>query len=47
MATLLAAEVAGDADAAEPFKALQQQLMSDVDAVRKRQKPGFIRCVPY
>lgn len=31
--------------ASEPYKALQQQLLSDVDAVRKRQKPGFIRCV--
>lgn len=31
------------ADTTEPFKALQQQLLSDVDAVRKRQKPGFIR----
>lgn len=29
----------------EPYKALQQQLLSDVDAVRKRQKPDFIRCV--
>lgn len=32
-------------DGVEPYKALQQQLLSDVDAVRKRQKPGFIRYV--
>lgn len=42
----LAAEdgAAGSEGEVEPFKALQQQLFSDVDAVRKRQKPDFIRC---
>lgn len=35
----------GDVGVGEPYKALQQQLLSDVDAVRKRQKPDFIRCV--
>jgi hypothetical protein len=27
----------------DPFKAVQRQLLADVDAVRKRQKAGFIR----
>jgi hypothetical protein len=39
----VAAGEGGEGHAVEPYKALQQQLLSDVDAVRKRQKPGFIR----
>jgi hypothetical protein len=39
----MAAGEGGEGDGVEPYKALQRQLLSDVDAVRKRQKPGFIR----
>jgi hypothetical protein len=42
-----AAEGGSGGGGVEPYKALQQQLLSDVDAVRKRQKPDFIRCVCF
>lgn len=45
LSTLVAEEGGASGDEGEPFKALQQQLLSDVDAVRKRQKPEFIRWV--
>jgi hypothetical protein len=45
LSTLVAEEGGASRDEGEPFKVLQQQLLSDVDAVRKRQKPEFIRWV--